>query len=323
MADIQEQEMDMVTPPLQAHATVVSLVGKAFVRNASGELRALKVGDSLREGEVIVTTAGSRVEFASDAGARIDIGPDQVATLSLGEAAAPPQTGARSPDPAGAGDKVVQALQRGGDIDDSLEPPGAGLAGGGGNEGHGFVRLERIVETLNALAFQFGTRRGAVETPEPGLGGETPLADRTGTEDAPPTIISVEPGAPGVTDDAVPEGTPLIYTVTLSNPSSTPVSFPFSLGGGSASPGDYVSPPTFSNGVTYDPATGTISIPAGVTSFTVTVPTVQDTIDEANETVPLSIGGVTGTGTIIDDDAPPTIISVEPGAPGVTDDAVP
>ncbi|MGB0129377.1 MAG: type I secretion C-terminal target domain-containing protein, partial [Rhodocyclaceae bacterium] len=96
-------------------------------------------------------------------------------------------------------------------------------------------------------------------------------------------------------------------TVTLSNPSSTPVSFPFVLGGGSASPGDYVSPPTFSNGVTYDPATGTISVPANVTSFTVTVPTVQDTIDEPNETVPLSIGGVTGVGTIIDDDGTGTV----------------
>ena len=60
---------------------------------------------------------------------------------------------------------------------------------------------------------------------------------------------------------------------------------------------------------------GTITVPAGVTSFTVTVPTTQDTADEPNETVPLTIGGVTGTGTINDDDGVPTIDKIEPGKP--------
>ena len=41
------------------------------------------------------------------------------------------------------------------------------------------------------------------------------------------------------------------------------------------------------------------------------MPTTQDTIDEADETVPLTIGGVTGTGTIVDDDAAPKITSVD------------
>ncbi|MDP3094783.1 MAG: type I secretion C-terminal target domain-containing protein, partial [Methylotenera sp.] len=46
---------------------------------------------------------------------------------------------------------------------------------------------------------------------------------------------------------------------------------------------------------------GTITVPAGVTSFSVTVPTLTDTITgEPIETVPLTIGGVTGTGGIID-----------------------
>jgi Ca2+-binding RTX toxin-like protein len=139
-----------------------------------------------------------------------------------------------------------------------------------------------------------------------------------------PTIISVEPGAPGIGDDAVPEGTPLVYTTTLSEVTSSPVSYTFNLGGGTASAGDFGAP-TFSNGVTL--LNGVITVPAGVTSFTVTVPTIADGIVEGavNETVPLTIGGVTGIGQIIDPIVPasPTITSVEPAGPGAGDDAVP
>src|SRR5438128_289584 len=42
--------------------------------------------------------------------------------------------------------------------------------------------------------------------------------------------------------------------------------------------------------------------PAGVLSFTVRIPTSLDDVEEANETVSLTVGGVSATGTIIDDD---------------------
>ncbi len=123
-------------------------------------------------------------------------------------------------------------------------------------------------------------------------------------------------------DDAVPEGTALVYNVTLSQPSTTPTTFTYVLGGGSASPADLgPAPVSFSNGVTYDPATGLITVPENVSNFTVTVPTRVDGIYEGPETLPLNIGGVTGTGTITD--TKPTITTVEPGSPGVGDDAVP
>ena len=48
---------------------------------------------------------------------------------------------------------------------------------------------------------------------------------------------------------------------------------------------------------------GNITIPAGVTSFTVTVPTTNDTIDESDETIDLTVGGVAATGTIEDNDS--------------------
>ena len=53
-----------------------------------------------------------------------------------------------------------------------------------------------------------------------------------------------------------------------------------------------------------------------------TLPTVDDNITEATETVPLVIGGVTGTGSILDNETAPTIKTVEPGAPGAGDDSV-
>jgi large repetitive protein len=122
----------------------------------------------------------------------------------------------------------------------------------------------------------------------------------TGTltdDDAAPTVATVS--SPTVT-----EGSSLVYTVALSNASGSATTFAYTLGGGSAVASDFGAP-TFSNGVTL--AGGILTVPAGVTSFTVTVPTTQDVVSEANETVPLAVGGVTGTGTINDNDPLPSI----------------
>jgi hypothetical protein len=128
------------------------------------------------------------------------------------------------------------------------------------------------------------------------------ITDATGVgtitdNDAAPVIA-------GVSSPTAAEGANLVYTVTLSNASSTASSFAYAVGGGSAAAADFGTP-TFSNGVTL--SGGTLTVPAGVTSFTVTLPTTQDALDEANETVPLSIGGVSGIGTITDDDATPSL----------------
>ena len=88
--------------------------------------------------------------------------------------------------------------------------------------------------------------------------------------------------------------------------SSTSTTFDFVLKDGTATADDYGTA-TFSNGVSYDAATGKITVPAGVTSFTVTVPTINDTVDEADETLKLAVGGKDATGTIVDNDDAPTI----------------
>ena len=124
---------------------------------------------------------------------------------------------------------------------------------------------------------------------------------------AAPTIGSVtaEDGASaaGSGDNTVVEGNPLRYAVTLTAAPTAPVSFALAASG-TAAAADYGSY-TFSNGVTYDPSTGQVTVPAGVTSFSITVPTTDDTAVESAETLTLTVGGVAGTGDIKDNDLNP------------------
>ena len=112
---------------------------------------------------------------------------------------------------------------------------------------------------------------------------------------------------PGSGDSVVIEGGTLRYVVTLSAAGTAPTQFSLSLSG-NASLADY-SNLSFSNGVTYDPVTGKITVPAGVTGFTVTAPTVDDNLIEATETLTVNVGGISGTGTIQDNDFPPVSVA--------------
>lgn len=134
-----------------------------------------------------------------------------------------------------------------------------------------------------------------------------------------PGVTRIEVGQPGAQDDQVVEGQTLQFTVTLASATASPASYALSLAG-TASSADYTSL-SFSNGVTYNPTTQRIEVPAGVSQFTVTLPTVDDQSVESAETVVLQLGGVKATGTIIDNDLA-TVRSVEPGQPGTADDAV-
>ncbi|WP_302847032.1 Calx-beta domain-containing protein, partial [Vibrio rotiferianus] len=139
------------------------------------------------------------------------------------------------------------------------------------------------------------------------VGGVTGTATIQDDDDA-PVITEV-----ALVGDTVPEGQPAEFKVTLSNASSSAQTYTIGLVNGTAGDSDYdtnVSNIVFSDGVTYDANTGQITVPAGVTMFTATVDTTQDTIDEPDETFDLQVGGVTGTATIIDDDGVPTITDV-------------
>ncbi len=144
------------------------------------------------------------------------------------------------------------------------------------------------------------------------------VGGKTGTatiidNDAAPTIGTVS-AAVDSSGGQVDEGDNAVFTVNLTNASSTPTTFSLALNAGTATPGsDYngtLTNQSFSNGVTYNAANGTVTVPAGVTSFTVTVPTIDDTVSEPTENFTLTVGGKTGTATIVDNDAAPTVGSV-------------
>ncbi|MCX7127847.1 choice-of-anchor K domain-containing protein, partial [Aeromonas sp.] len=114
----------------------------------------------------------------------------------------------------------------------------------------------------------------------------------------------VRPDVSGVSSATVVEGATLQHTVTLSGATNVATEYSFSIAGSgthAASSSDWGTL-QFSHGVTYNSSTGKISVPAGVTSFTVSVPTVNDKLVEQSETLTLTVGGTTGAGTITDND---------------------
>ncbi|WP_409265580.1 beta strand repeat-containing protein [Massilia sp. BHUDP2] len=114
---------------------------------------------------------------------------------------------------------------------------------------------------------------------------------------------AANPGALPV-DSSVVEGAALLFTATLNGPSPVPTEYALALGG-SAGAAD-LGAISFGQGVAWknnDPASGAIVVPAGVSTFTVTLQTLDDALVEAAESVVLSIGGVSATGTLTDNDS--------------------
>ncbi len=130
------------------------------------------------------------------------------------------------------------------------------------------------------------------------------IADNTATG----TITNDDSNLPTLTinDPTVAEGdsgfVDLIYTVTLSATSATPVTVDFSTAAGTAT-----------SGTDFEAKTGTLTIPAGQTTGTITVRVSGDELEEENETVLVNLtnaSGATiidaqGSGTINDDDEAP------------------
>ncbi|WP_279254346.1 retention module-containing protein, partial [Candidatus Seongchinamella marina] len=74
-----------------AIATVVAVTGNAYARNADGELREIRPGDVLLEGETIVTPDGGTVELSLSDGSpmvvdvpELTLTTDMVADLAPG-----------------------------------------------------------------------------------------------------------------------------------------------------------------------------------------------------------------------------------------------
>lgn len=103
-----------------------------------------------------------------------------------------------------------------------------------------------------------------------------------------------------VTSPSAAEGASLQFGVTLNTPTPAIQVLPFTIAGTATAGADYNATPTFTNGVT---RSGTdLLIPSGVSAFVVTFATIDDAAVESNETIILTVGGVSGTGLINDND---------------------
>lgn len=106
----------------------------------------------------------------------------------------------------------------------------------------------------------------------------------------------------GVTNASATEGGNLVHTVSLSGTTVVDTVFGFSISDVTTSgTGDYSGSYTFSDGVTR--SGNNLTVPAGVSGFTVTVATVNDATSESTELYTITVGGVSATGTINDNDA--------------------
>lgn len=111
-----------------------------------------------------------------------------------------------------------------------------------------------------------------------------------------------------ITIGSVTEGGAASVTVALSAATSASTDFACGLAGVTATGADLtlsLNGVTCTNGVTCDGSNFTV--PSGVSDWSFNVQTTADTLDEANETATLTIGGISQTLTITDDDAAPTI----------------
>ena len=194
--------------------------------------------------------------------------------------------------------------------------------------------------TTQSVTFPAGSSNGAIQSVPVGInadaifeGDETVVLGLSGPgagagathtltitdDDAAPTLSF---GA--ATRTAAETGGSVTLTATLSNPTTQAVSASFSVAGSANNPADHGLAP------------GSISIPAtvqgaGNTTATITVPIVDDMLDEDDETIEVTLSSPTGATlgatptvviTITDNDLPPTLsvadVTVTEGSSGTT-----
>ena len=126
--------------------------------------------------------------------------------------------------------------------------------------------------------------------------------------------------------DSVVEGDELGYKVTLDSSALVETKLDVTFGKDSDDAKDSgnekdldLSKVRFTNGVTYDEQSGKLIVPVGVKDFSILIPTIDDSIDELDESYTVTVGGESATGSIVDNDDAPTINSVTPNDIDVTE----
>ncbi|EPJ47787.1 MAG: hypothetical protein OFPII_09970 [Osedax symbiont Rs1] len=288
---------------------VSSLVGTAVATDVNGNQRVLSIGDEIFDGEVVTASAGSKVELQMTTGDVVEIADGQAWTPTSDTFSTAQDVAVEdqvvSPSDLASLESIQQALLSGQDPTELGEATAAGATAVDSFDGGGGTRIVRTART------------GAEVDPSAGYAtigtsanNVAPLLDPQLI--AQPVVSSITPAA---TAGAVVEGNDLVFTITLDSIPVTSVTFSFAIGGGTASVFDYTQL-TFSRGVVNN-GDGTITVPEGVDSFTATLPTIDDLEDEFTETVPFTVGGVSVTGLILDNDEPSVKIDPQTNGNGI------
>ncbi|MDQ5898710.1 MAG: hypothetical protein QG612_2796, partial [Pseudomonadota bacterium] len=240
---------------------VTGLWGDAVMRQDDSSARALQLGDVVRPGDVLLTRQNGIVE--------ISLGEDRVAT------------NVRPPE---ALDGVIAGLEQG----DPDAVPGAGLTPEDGSLRAALV-VDRIVEVISPQEYQFAYDRlppaSDIELADPSS-GLAPLS----TEEAPaassPEHTGTGTGLVSITGPAsgtITEGESGTYTVRLSQPAASDVTVQLAYTG------------TATDGRDYSAVTS-VTVPAGQSSASFDLKTLDDALAEGAETVTITVGEITGGG---------------------------
>src|SRR5690554_4966505 len=214
-----------------AIATVLSITGRVWARDEEGNVRELSVGDTLLEGEVLVTSdnGSAQLDFGDGLDPTLVEGGEQITMTPELETDGPldgSEFAALDDDL----EALLTAIDEGeGDLLDILEAPAAGPGaggGGGGAEGggHNFVRLARIAEEVNPLAFEYGL--GQISTFDFPEGTPTPEEGEAVLEPEPvigEVVFSIQALNPGEVEGeggVVYEGNTFLVIATVDGPPS-------------------------------------------------------------------------------------------------------
>ncbi len=262
-------------------ARVSAVQGKAFAKSDDGSMRELKVGDPIFEGDIIVALPGAQVDLSGDDNRVIVLRDNEALTIDnevFADAPASASDAALFPADE-SGERIIEAIRQGNSLDALLEETAAGISASGTDGGPTFVRLLRIVETVDPLNYQFDSGQGSpVDDPLQGGSGAT-------------TLDAGEPDpvdhAPDAVDDsfAVTQNVALTGTLISNDSPSADGGNVWSLvSGGEPAHGTVTVTPT--GGFVYTPVTGY----TGSDSFTYQIIDADGDIDTA--TVTLTVAAV-------------------------------
>ena len=259
----------------QARGIVVILEGKAWLVDASGNRRALKVGDEVQEGQQVVTEDGTRLELALPNGQPLIVasGRELLIDANLLGTAPTDKSEASLVDLNSGAAEVARIIASGGDLSTQLDSTAAGLGGGEGSDSHSFVRLMRIQESVAPLSVS----REAVPAdaqPEASLAGAQSQNNPVPTpeEDVPlaPTPVPTPTPPISAAPDPAPVPTP-VPTPPPAPPTVAPVnSVPVAVNDGAAIAED-AAPNTVTGSVLANDTVGTDANAAPVTAANVTL----------------------------------------------------